>query len=234
MAQACADTGGNCRGAAAFVPVRISNRATRGRGTRVEQWTAILLARVLDQVAAVLVGKLKRHGQRGRAQRRAIGCERALSAFLARIERHGGETTGLVKVVVDIVGIVGAIPGAKTRFAAQPRFDLLHQWVEIADVALVERTSALGQYELSAITQATGDQARGVAPQDLVADVQRRSRFGVTARGRWVGAVGIAGGVIAAVFDAQLAVFVAFGLTGLIQATFLDVLLGVVLLDPGQ
>src|SRR4051812_27054367 len=72
VAQTRADTGRNRGGAAAFVPVRITNRAARGRGSRIEQRAAVLLARVLDQVRAVLVVELQGHRQFCRTQWRAI------------------------------------------------------------------------------------------------------------------------------------------------------------------
>jgi len=190
---------------------------------------------VLEKVAAVLVVELQGHRQSGGTQRRAIRGKGAVGAFLARIERHRRHSAGLMEVVVDVVGVIGTIPGAKARFAAQARFDHRHQRVEVADVALIERTGAFGEHELSAVAQAAGDHTRGVAPQDVVADVERRSGLGVSGRGHWLAiTIGIGRRVIAAMLDAAFAVFVAVGLFGLVKPAFFDELLGVVLLDPGE
>src|SRR5262249_27381843 len=52
-----------------------------------------------------------------RAQWRTIGRELARTAALAAVERHRRKATSLMKVLVDVEGIKGCVPGTIARFA---------------------------------------------------------------------------------------------------------------------
>ena len=115
-----------------------------------QQWAAALLAFVRHQSSAVLVAEQPRHGQSGRTEWRARGGKLATTAaFLDK--RHRREAAGLMKVVVDVVGVEGSIPGAVARLAAQALLDRRHEREEVTRVALVEWAPPLGQHDLSAI-----------------------------------------------------------------------------------
>src|SRR5262249_6727667 len=142
-------------------------------------------------------------------QRRTRGRKLPVAATFARIERDGGKPAGLVEVVVDVVGIIGTIPRSIARLAPEARLDHRHQREEVADVALVKRAGTLREYDFIAVRQATHDDARGVAPQDVDADLQLGGGFGITVWGRMLAAVGVGGRAVAALLDAKLTVWVA-------------------------
>src|SRR5689334_5687037 len=105
----------------------------------IQQRAAALLTQMRVQAAgAVEIGQQPRHGQPSSTQRRAIRRELTLGALLARVERHGSQAAGLLEVLVDIVSVKGAIPGAKARLAPKPALDLPHQREEVGRVGLVE------------------------------------------------------------------------------------------------
>src|SRR5215210_1311601 len=133
--------------------MQVSNWAGLPSRVWMEQRAATLLTNVRNQAAgAIEVGQQPRHGQAGRTQWRTIVGKLTLGALLARIEWYGGEATSLLKILVDIVGIIGTIPGAEARLAAEALLDLLHQREEVGGVGLIERASALGEHDFVAIT----------------------------------------------------------------------------------
>ena len=234
VADARARGVGDRRRAAALGEVRIVAGTGLPRDRRMQERAVVLGPLVgLQPAGAVEIDQLLAHGQPGRAQRGAIRTELAPRAALARVERHGSKAAGLVEVVVDVMRIKRRVEGAVARPTAQPGLDLGQQRAEVRDVALVEGPGTLGQHDLGAVGHARDDDAAGVAPEDVDPDLELRGRFGVGRRGGMVGARCLGRGV-AALLDAELAVRVAGWLAGLVQPPLLDILLGVVLLDPGE
>src|SRR5689334_8582853 len=223
----------DCRATAAAGEMSIGDRAGRTCRSRKQQRTAVLLTYVRNKPAAMLVGKLERHRQMRRAQRRAVSCELSVGTARAGIERHRREATGLLEVVVDVVCIEGRIPGAKARSPAQSLLDLLHQRMEVAWIGLVERAGALGQHHLVAIRQTCDHDAGGIAPQDVNADLKATGGLGIGGWGRVVVVI-IVWRTVGARLDAKFAVAVARGLARLVEPAFLYILLGIVFGDPGE
>ena len=85
---------------------------------------------------------------------------------LAADQRHSGETTHLVEVLVDIERIEGLIEGSVVRLAGQAALDLLPSREEVGCVALVKRLGQLGQHD-SATRDFGSDHAGGVTPVEL-------------------------------------------------------------------
>jgi hypothetical protein len=66
------------------------------------------------------------HGQPRLAQRQPIRIELAGGVAALR-EAHGGETAGLMEVVVDVVGFEGHVESAVARLATQSALDIAHE-----------------------------------------------------------------------------------------------------------
>src|SRR5215210_7131540 len=108
--------------------MRITHWTRLASDVRIQQRTAPFLALVRHQAGAVLVGELQGHRQTGDADRRAIVGELTLGALRTTgVERDGGEATSLGKVVVDVVSVVGGVPGAEARSTTEALLDRLHQ-----------------------------------------------------------------------------------------------------------
>jgi len=229
--QPCAGPRRQRRRAAAFFPVRVGDRAHLARRGGMEQRTAVGGPLVRHQRAGpILEREPHRHAQPGGAKWLAVGVELAVAAALAAIERDNRLATRLVIVVVDVVRIKGRIPDARAWSAAQLLFDLRHERREIADVAFIERPRALGQDDFGAVGERGDDNAGGVAPEDVHADLEA---VGGLARRRGRGRC-VLGRDIPALLDPEFAVGVAAGLAGFVQPTRFDELLGIVFLDPGK
>lgn len=136
------------------------------RDARMPQRAAIFAALVgVEPAGAVLVETLKVPGQPRRTQRRAIWGEGALLVLRAKVERYRGEAAGLVEVVVDVVGIVGRIPGAEARPAPEPGLGLGHQRQEEGRVRLVAGAGAFGEHHLGVVGQPGRHDPRGITPE---------------------------------------------------------------------
>lgn len=87
-----------------------------------------------------------------------------LAGFASFCEGNGGETTGFVKVVVDVKGIEGRIQGTKARSSPQAAFDLGHEGKEEGSLAHIEGLRVFSQDDVTGPGQLGDDNTTGVSP----------------------------------------------------------------------
>jgi len=188
---------------------------------RIAQGTGIPAAFVSDEGCAALVGVLEGHGQACVTQGKSVVAKGALLSTASSGQGNSGETTGIVKVLVDIESIEGGIKGPEARPMAQASLNIGQERAEIADIGLVEGLGQLSQDEFTPTGNLGCDNAGAVAPVELAnAGSLGWNRIGNWGRQRLdvLSAFSLVGPALAA----KTTVRVAVGLFGLVVA-ILDV-----------
>ncbi|MCZ7571808.1 MAG: hypothetical protein M5U01_24920 [Ardenticatenaceae bacterium] len=193
----------------------IGQRAGRPRGLGREQRAAeapfgLLVARG----GAVLEGEAQRRAPAGRAAGTPLGVEGVWGLPALVDPRDRGEAPDLGELILDVPGVVGGIEGAVGRMEAQAAGGLIQPLLEGADVARVEGLGLLGEDDLTPVADAGGEEARGIAPEDVLADLERAGRRGLAGGGGG----GLVRAGVALLLDADFAVGVARGLAGTVEA----------------
>lgn len=142
-------------------------------------------------------------------------------------EGHSGETSGGVKVFIDVEGIKSGIKSPESGLKAEAALHLGQQRKEVGDIGLVKGLGQFGQDNLAPVRHFGGDQTRGIAPV-VLSDRNCISRAGIAGGGggRFFGRRPL----IVPPFTAQAAVGVASRLFGFVVTLAFEVSLGVILL----
>ncbi len=229
VADTSADAGGERRGAAALGPLFVIDRASLARFLREKQWADVTGALVFNEASTRNILVLEWHGQASLADGQALFIEGEFVAT-ALGEGDGGEASGIVKVLVDVERIIRSVKSAEFGTEAETAFDIGHEREEVGHVGFVERLGEFSQNKLAPVGNASGNDARSIAPV-VFADVDRVGRERV---GEWSGRWLFGGSVlVASTFAAEATIGITNGLLGFVVAIG-DVILGVVLLYPGQ
>jgi len=83
--------------------------------------------------------------------------EHALAASPTRNERDCREPACIVEIFVNVKRIEGSIQSAEAWLETQAAFHLMHEWVEVTDIRLVEGLRQFSQEELTPIRNLGGN-----------------------------------------------------------------------------
>jgi len=144
VADASPLTGGHGDNAAALWPVFVGDGAGMAGWFREEERAGIATALVHDQGRVADEGGFDGHGQHGLAEGET-GLVEGTGDAPPFGKGDGGEATGLVEVLVDVVGVKGRVESAETRRASESSFRAGHEGKKVGGIALVEGLGEFGK-----------------------------------------------------------------------------------------